>query len=56
MVFKRGSCEDTLVVAEEVARVVRTKSRGVDVEGRCLNDSGKAGCHCPLLRVRSSYM
>ena len=50
-VFKRGSCEDALVVAEEVARAMRTKSRGVNVEGRHLNDGDKTGCHCPLSRV-----
>ena len=55
-VFKCGSCEDTLVVAEEVARAMRSKSRGLDVEGRHLNDGGEAGCHYPLSRVQFSYM
>ena len=56
MVFKCCSCEDALVVAEEVARAMRAKSRGVDSKRECLNDGGNAGCHCPWLIVQSSYM
>ena len=54
-VFKCCSCEDALVITEEVSRVIRAKSRGVNVKRGHLNDSGKAGCHCSLVIVQS-YM